>query len=259
MMLLIPAIDLKSGRCVRLRQGDFNAETRYEYAPQDLLRRYGALGAPWLHVVDLDGARDGAGANRALVLALVAERAVKLQVGGGVRSAALIENLLAAGAARVVVGSAAIEEPHAVSGWLERFGSERVCLAFDVRLDAAAVPRVYTRGWTQGTALDLWRAIEPFRAHGLKHVLCTDIDRDGTFAGPNLALYAQATRLFPKLAWQASGGVRNAADLTALAATGVAAAVSGKALLDGHIKPQELQAFLPNASLPASTSATAAS
>jgi phosphoribosylformimino-5-aminoimidazole carboxamide ribotide isomerase len=259
MMLLIPAIDLKDGRCVRLLKGDFNSETRYECAPQDLLRRYRALGAPWLHVVDLDGARDGVGANSALVLALASAGTPKLQVGGGVRSAAVIERLLAAGIERVVVGSAAIEAPQAVGGWLARFGSERVCLAFDVRLDASGVARVHTHGWTRGTALELWEAIEPFRARGLKHVLCTDIDRDGALAGPNLALYAQATRRFPDLAWQASGGVRHSADLTALAATGVAAALSGKALLEGHIEAEELQAFLPNASLPASTSATAAS
>jgi phosphoribosylformimino-5-aminoimidazole carboxamide ribotide isomerase len=258
-MLLIPVIDLKDGRCVRLLKGDFAAETRYECEPQDLLRRYRALGAAWLHVVDLDGARDGVGANGALVLALAAEGTLKLQVGGGVRSAAVIEKLLGAGVARVVVGSAAIEEPQVVCGWLARFGEERVCLAFDVRVEAAAVPRVHTRGWTRDTALELWNAIEPFRARGLKHVLCTDIDRDGALAGPNLALYVEATRRFPELAWQASGGVRDAADLTALAATGVAAALSGKALLEGHIQPEEMQAFLLNASSPASTSATTTS
>jgi phosphoribosylformimino-5-aminoimidazole carboxamide ribotide isomerase len=258
-MLLIPAVDLKGGRCVRLWQGDFSAETPYEHEPTGLLRSYRALGAPWLHVVDLDGARDGAAANRTLVLARVAEHALKLQVGGGVRTAALVGDWLASGVDRVVVGSAAIEEPQAVIGWLERFGSERLCLAFDVRLDAAAVPRVHTRGWTRSTALDLWSALEPFRACGLKHVLCTDIDRDGTLAGPNLALYAEATRLFPEFAWQASGGVRDAADLTALVATGVAAAVSGRALLDGRINLQELHAFWPSASSPVSTSATAPS
>ena len=258
-MLLMPAIDLRDGRCVRLLQGDFNQETRYEFLPQELLRRYSAFGAPWLHVVDLDAARDGALANRDLVLALAAEQALKLQVGGGVRAASVIEDLFAAGVARVVVGSAAIEDPPLVRSWLEHFGSERVCLAFDVRLDARAVPRVQTCGWAQDTALELWRVVEPFLAHGLEHVLCTDIERDGALTGPNVALYEEATRRYPELAWQASGGVRDAADLRALAATGVAAAVSGRALLDGRIKPEELQAFLPSASFPASTSVTAAS
>jgi phosphoribosylformimino-5-aminoimidazole carboxamide ribotide isomerase len=256
-MLLIPAIDLRGGRCVRLRRGDFSAETCYEIEPEELLRRYQAWGAPWLHVVDLDAARDGTLANQALVLALAREHAIKLQVGGGVRSARLIEELLAAGVERVVVGSAAVEAPRAVSAWLKRFGNERVCLAFDVLLDADGTPRVRTRGWTHGSGLDLWAAVAPFIAGGLKHVLCTDIERDGTLAGPNLALYSQAMRRWPGLAWQASGGVRDGADLVALAATGVAAAVSGTALLDERIKLEELQLFLPSASLPVSTSATA--
>ena len=258
-MLLIPAIDLKDGRCVRLFKGDFNEETRYEHDPKELLRRYHALGAPWLHVVDLDGAKHGVMANRASVLALASERALKLQVGGGVRSAETIEDLLAHGVERVVVGSAAVEEPGSVIAWLKRFGAERVCLAFDVRLDSFAVPRVRTQGWRRNTPLDLWRAVRPFLEHGLKHVLCTDIERDGTLTGPNLDLYAQATALMPHLAWLASGGVRDAADLSALVATGVAATVTGKALLEGRIKPEEMKAFLPSASLPISTSATAPS
>jgi phosphoribosylformimino-5-aminoimidazole carboxamide ribotide isomerase len=258
-MLLIPAIDLLDGRCVRLFKGDFDAQTRYEDDPQELLRRYSALGAPWLHVVDLDGARNGAAANRQIVLALACKHALKLQVGGGMRSAEAIADLFAHGVDRVVVGSAAVEEPQSVIGWLERFGSERVCLAFDVSLDARAAPRVRTRGWMHSTTLSLWSAVEPFLARGLKHVLCTDIERDGTLAGPNLALYRQAAGRLPQLAWQASGGVRNAADLVALAGTGVAAAVSGRALLDGRIKPEELQAFLPSASLPVLTCVTGAS
>jgi len=234
-MLLIPAIDLKDGHCVRLFKGDFNAETRYGQDPHALLRRYSALGAPWLHVVDLDGAQDGAMGNRARVLALASDRALKLQVGGGISSSEAIEDLLAQGVARVVIGSAAVEEPRAVIAWLKRFGPERVCLAFDVRLDCFAVPRVRTQGWKKSTPLDLWRAVKPFLAHGLKHVLCTDIERDGALTGPNIALYSQATAHLPHLAWQASGGVRDVADLTALAKTGVAAAISGKALLDGCI------------------------
>jgi len=246
-MLLIPAIDLKDGKCARLFKGDFNAQTRYDYEPKELLRRYSAFGAPWLHVVDLDGAKDGEMANRALILALASERALKLQVGGGVRSTEAIEDLLAHGVDRIVVGSTAIEAPRLVIAWLKRFGCERVCLAFDVLLDSFAVPRVRTRGWKRSTPLDLWRAVKPFLEHGLKHALCTDVERDGTLAGPNLDLYIQATAHLPQLAWQASGGVRDAADLSALAATGVAAASCGKALLEGRINPEELLAFLPSA------------
>ena len=258
-MLLMPAIDLRKGRCVRLFQGDFGAETRYEHEPHELLLRYTGLGASWLHIVDLDGAKDGVLANRSVIVALASQRAVRLQVGGGVRSAAVIDDLLRNGVERVVIGSAAVERPEEVAAWIGRFGVERICLAFDVRIDSEGRPLVRTRGWTEGTTITLWDAIARFPTGSVKHILCTDIERDGALSGPNLDLYKDAIRRFPALAWQASGGVRDAADLTALACSGVAAAVSGKALLEERITPEELQPFLPDASFPASTSATARS
>jgi phosphoribosylformimino-5-aminoimidazole carboxamide ribotide isomerase len=258
-MRLIPAIDLRHGRCVRLYQGDFGAETRYEYEPLDLLARYRNLGASWLHVVDLDGAKDGVLANRSIIIALASQRAVRLQVGGGVRSADAVDDLLRQGVGRVVVGSAAVERPGEVQDWLIRFGTDRICLAFDVRLDGEGTPRVRTRGWTEETAMSLWDAIARFPVQHIKHVLCTDIERDGALSGPNMELYSQAVTRFPNLAWQASGGVRSAADLAALAQIGVAGAVSGKALLEDLITSEELRPFLHDASFPASMSETARS
>jgi len=258
-MLLIPAIDLRQGRCVRLFQGDFGAETRYGHEPHELLLRYRDLGASWLHVVDLDGAKEGVLANRAVIVALASQRAVRLQVGGGVRSTAAIEDLLGNGVERVVIGSVAVERPDEVAAWIEKFGGERICLAFDVKIDSTGQPLVRTRGWTEATAVSLWDAIGRYPAGSVKHVLCTDIERDGALSGPSIDLYREAMRRFPTLAWQASGGVRDAADLKALADCGVAAAVSGKALLEERITPEELRPFLPDASSPASTSATAGS
>jgi phosphoribosylformimino-5-aminoimidazole carboxamide ribotide isomerase len=258
-MILIPAIDLRGGRCVRLFQGDFAAETRYEFQPRDLLARYEELGASWLHVVDLDGARGGTLANRSIVVELAGQSSVKLQVGGGVRSAAVLEDLVAQGVARVVVGSMAVEQPDEVSRWLQRYGAERICLAFDVRLDDAGVPRVRTRGWTEDTAVSLWDAIARFHADGLRHVLCTDIARDGALTGPNVDLYREAVSRFSNLAWQASGGIRDAADLAVLRRSGVAGAVSGKALLEQRMSSEELRPFLQDASSLASMSATAKS
>jgi phosphoribosylformimino-5-aminoimidazole carboxamide ribotide isomerase len=252
-MLLIPAIDLRAGRCVRLYQGQFDTETRYVTEPQELLRRYQTLGAPWVHVVDLDGAQEGVPANGSLIAALARQRAARLQVGGGIRAAYMIEALLNAGVARVVIGSAALERPVEVLGWLQRFGAERLCLAFDVRIDEAGDPRVHTRGWTCNSVLTLWDAIRVFPRDMLRHVLCTDIERDGALTGPNLALYRSAVSRLPHLAWQASGGVRDATDLAALARLGVAAAVSGKALLEERMTQEELRPFLPDASSPVST------
>ena len=246
-MLLIPSIDLRAGRSVRLLQGDFAAETRYELEPHELLSRYRQLGAQWLHVVDLDAARDGTLINRALIHRLAAQRAVRLQVGGGVRDSGAIDELLSQGVARVVIGSAAAQRPAEVAAWLARYGAERICLAFDVRLDAGGEPRVRTHGWREGGALSLWDALGAYADGTVRHVLCTDIERDGALVGPNLALYREALQRFPQILWQASGGIASGADLAALAACGLPAAISGKALLEERISVEELRPFLPNA------------
>ncbi len=256
-MILIPSIDLRNGRCVRLLKGDFDRETRYDLEPHELLQRYRALGASWLHVVDLDGAKDGRLANRSVILRLASQKALNVQVGGGVRSAAVVDDLLRNGIDRVIVGSAAVEQPAEVRGWLERYGAGKIGLAFDIRHDAQGVPRVLTRGWTRESPLSLWEAIDSYLAHGLKHVLCTDADLDGAMQGPAIKLYQEFTQRYPQILLQASGGVRSAADLAALAAIGSAAAISGKAVLEEAIQPSELLPFLPNASSPASTSGTA--
>jgi phosphoribosylformimino-5-aminoimidazole carboxamide ribotide isomerase len=257
-VLLIPAIDLAAGRCVRLRQGDFAQETRYRLTPHELLGRYEALGAGWVHIVDLDGARSGERANQAIIEGLASSSPLRLQVGGGARSQAAVEALLAAGVARVVIGSAAVLRPADVLQWLQRFGSERLCLAFDVRVAPSGEPRVHTHGWAQSGRVSLWDALAPYGAH-LKHVLCTDIARDGMLSSPNLELYSQALARFAHLHWQASGGVSSAADLGALARIGLTSAISGKALLEERMHSQELRPVLPAASFPASTSATAQS
>lgn len=243
-MRLIPAIDLRGGRCVRLLRGDFDAETRYDYEPHELLARYRALGATWLHVVDLDGARDGRLANRDIIVALASQKAVNLQVGGGLRQLAVIDDLLRYGVDRLVIGSAAIEQVEEVRAWFARFGAERLCLALDVRLDPSGTPRIQTRGWTQETRRTLWEIVEAYGDCGLTHVLCTDVERDGALKGPNIDLYAEALRRYPMIAWQASGGVRDARDLAELARIGVAAAISGKALLEQRMTAADLRPYL---------------
>jgi phosphoribosylformimino-5-aminoimidazole carboxamide ribotide isomerase len=246
-MRLIPAIDLQDGRCVRLLQGRFDAQTRYTVTPLELMARYRDFGADWLHVVDLDGARDGERRNFALIAALARQGGLKLQVGGGLRSAAALEQVLDCGAARVVVGSAAVSQPEQVQQWLQHFGGDRVALAFDVRMDADGTPRVATHGWQRQSDLSLWDAVARFPVGTLQHVLCTDVARDGALNGPNLALYEMAVQRHPKIEWQASGGVRDSQDLRALAGAGASAAISGKALLEQLIPIEELQPFLPNA------------
>lgn len=244
-MLLIPAIDLRAGRCVRLLQGRFDAETVYSDDPDQVLADYRSLGARRVHVVDLDGARDGSQGNRAAIARLAAAPGVSLQVGGGIRRRAVADEILALGVGRVVVGSLAASHPQEVTAWIAELGAERVVLAFDVRVDAGGTPRLATHGWRTQTGTSLWHAVDAYIAAGLRHVLCTDVARDGALSGPNIALYAEAVRRFPMVGWQASGGVSSAADLHALADTGVAAVVSGRALLEGRISPEELVPFLP--------------
>lgn len=246
-MQLIPAIDLKDGRCVRLLRGDFANQTSYQAQPLDLVREYRACGADWLHVVDLDRARDGtARGNRELIAQLAGEPGIRLQVGGGLRRRVDVAQALATGAARAVIGSTAVSDPDAVKSWLESFGCERIVLALDVRLDSGT-PCIATHGWQRQSSLALWDAVAGFEDAGLKHVLCTDVGRDGALAGPNVALYGEAIRRFPQIVWQASGGIRDSADLQALAACGAGAAISGKALLENLIPLEELRPFLPNA------------
>jgi len=246
-MRLIPAIDLKAGHCVRLLHGDFSQEKRYAADPAALLAKYGGWGADWLHIVDLDGAKDGSLGNRAIVVRLAEQKAVKLQVGGGLRNTAAVSQMLDLGAARVVIGSAALTQVEQVRAWLEHFGAARITLAFDVRLDESGTPRVATHGWQRQSELSLWSAMENYSGSELTHVLCTDVGRDGAMNGPNIALYREAVRRHPKIQWQASGGIRDARDLHALTETGAAAAVSGKALLEELIPAEDLQPFLPNA------------
>jgi phosphoribosylformimino-5-aminoimidazole carboxamide ribotide isomerase len=246
-MELIPAIDLKDGRCVRLLKGDFAAETVYSNDPSEILQRYRELGARRIHVVDLDGAKDGTQANRDAILRLAADRSVKLQVGGGLRSLSRVQALLDSGVERAVIGSVAINSPDEVITWFKQVDPTRIVLALDVRLDAADVPMLTTHGWQQTSGVVLWNAVERFLRSGLTHVLCTDVARDGALTGPNCELYAEAVRRFPELQWQASGGVATSRDLVALRDCGVAAVISGKALLENKIPSQELRPFLPNA------------
>lgn len=239
-MKIIPAIDLRGGRVVRLKQGDFDAQREFEHDAEALARRYRDAGAEWLHLVDLDGARDGAPAQIDLI-ARIAAAGGRVQAGGGVRRRDDVERLLDAGVARVVVGSVAVLEPDTFAGWLAEFGTQRLCLALDLRRDDGRW-RPAVDAWRGDSDADFATLLDRYAAAGLRHVLSTDIGRDGMGQGPNLALYRELASHWPSLAWIASGGVRDRADVGALAATGVAACVAGSALLDGTLALEEIAA-----------------
>jgi phosphoribosylformimino-5-aminoimidazole carboxamide ribotide isomerase len=242
-MRLIPAIDLRDGRCVRLLYGDFARETRYDVDPVELAVQYRELGARWLHVVDLDGAKQGAPVNLDLIRRMRDAAGVDVQLGGGIRTRASLEQALEV-ASRAVIGSLAVSDPELVASWLTELGADRLTLALDVRLEPDGTPLIATHGWTRASTLTLADAIDRYSGAGLRHVLCTDIGRDGALTGPNFALYDECCERWPEIEFQASGGVRDLADLIALMATGVAGTVSGKALLEGRLTPEEIRPFL---------------
>jgi phosphoribosylformimino-5-aminoimidazole carboxamide ribotide isomerase len=246
-MNVIPAIDIQAGGTVRLLQGRFDAVTEYEIEPEDLAVRYAALGADWIHCVDLDGARRSSTRNGEIIERIAARIPAQLQVGGGIGDGAAIRGLLSAGVGRVVIGSAAVEAPERAEEWLADFGAARIVLALDVtRVGDGPDPLVAYHGWEKTSRVSLWDALERFGAAGLRHVLCTDIARDGAMQGPAVALYSECVRRFPEVEFQASGGVRNHADLVVLRAAGVAAAIVGRALLEGAITDAEVTPFLRN-------------
>jgi phosphoribosylformimino-5-aminoimidazole carboxamide ribotide isomerase len=201
-------------------------------------------------VVDLDGARDGTQGNAALIGRLVQTNLAQLQVGGGLRNLERVQSLLALGVQRAVVGSVAVNSAQEVISWSRSIDPDRLVLAFDVRIEGG-VPWATTHGWVKKSELSLWQLLERYEVAGFKHVLCTDIERDGALTGPNVDLYKKAVARFPNIQWQASGGVASARDLHELRDCGVAAVISGKALLEKKISPEELRPFLRNASSPA--------
>ncbi len=229
-----PAIDVRGGRVVRLQQGDYAIETRYGDDPFALAARYADAGARWLHVVDLDAARAGGYTLGPLLARLKSETGLAVQTGGGVRSAADVEALLAAGADRVVIGSLAVSAPETVAAWIRRHGAERIVVALDTR-EMGGRWCLPLHGWTEASAATLDERLVFYAAQGLRHLLCTDIARDGMLAGPNLELYETVRGLAPGLEVQASGGVRDAGDVMAARASGCGGVVLGRALLEGRV------------------------
>jgi phosphoribosylformimino-5-aminoimidazole carboxamide ribotide isomerase len=232
---VIPALDVRAGRVVRLRQGDYAQQTTYDAEPLAAAQRYAQAGARWLHLVDLDAARTGSYALDALLADIRATTDLAVQTGGGVRRAADIERLLRLGASRVVVGTAAVREPAVAIAWLRTYGPERLTLALDVREDAPGMWCLPVAGWTADSTGTLDDLLARFADAGLRHVLCTDIRRDGMLDGFNLPLYASLAARWPDLAFQASGGVRDVRDIVAARDAGASAAILGRAVLDGRL------------------------
>ena len=234
-MIVIPALDLRDGGVVRLQQGDYDRETRYALSPVEQARAYQDAGAELLHLVDLDAARDGADGNLELVAAIADALSIPVQAGGGVRDEAGLARRLDAGIDRVVLGSLCVRTPDVVVDWMERFGPERIVAGLDVRPtdDGRWIPQA--AGWTEAGNEDLFTLLDRLAGSGLRHLLCTDITRDGMLTGPGQDLYRELSARYGGLAIQASGGIGEPAHLAEVAATGVSGCIVGRALLEGRV------------------------
>jgi phosphoribosylformimino-5-aminoimidazole carboxamide ribotide isomerase len=235
-MLILPAIDITDGTIVRLCRGDFSRITRYPSRPEEAAAACVQAGFPFLHVVDLDGARSGAVVNHRSLKAIASVPGVRLQAGGGVRSRADVESLLELGAERIVLGSLVVERPAAFEELLSEFSPERFVVALDVWHGRIAI-----RGWQEETDRTLESILGGLRAAGIRRILCTDIERDGMMSGPNIGLYRHLLDRFPDLQLIASGGIAIQKDVENLAAAGIPAAVIGRALHEGSIRLEDLQ------------------
>ena len=227
----IPAIDIRGGRCVRLRQGDFGQETVYGDDPVAMARHWQDEGAKRLHVVDLDGARSGERANAEVVERVLQAVGIPVQIGGGVRAVDSARALLDAGADRVIVGTAAVEHPDRLADWLTALGAGRLIVAVD-----AHGTRVASRGWQTTTDLELATFCQQLAKLGVQRVLYTDIARDGVLNGPNIDGTRAIAKILPVLA---SGGVSSAEQLRALAEAGAEGAIVGSALYTGKLRLTE--------------------
>ena len=245
--MIIPALDLIDGNVVRLHQGDYDQKRDYGSDPLPRLQQYEKEGAKLLHLVDLTGAKDPQKRQIALLKTLLAGVSVPVQVGGGIRTEEDVKALLDAGASRVVVGSTAIKDPELVKSWLQRYGGDAIVLALDVRINPQGIKQVAISGWQENSEQTLEQTIEFFRPFGLKHVLCTDISKDGTLSGSNVELYREISQKYPDIAIQASGGIGDLADIAALPASGASGVIVGRALLEDKFTVSEAIACWQNA------------
>jgi phosphoribosylformimino-5-aminoimidazole carboxamide ribotide isomerase len=234
MIELIPAIDIINGQCVRLTKGDYDQKTVYG-SPLDMALEFERIGYRRLHVVDLDGAKSKHIVNSSVLSQISTETNLTVDFGGGIKTDEDIEIAFNHGASMVTIGSIAVTEPERFMGWLEKYGAERIILGADVRNGKISI-----NGWKEDSTEDLLPFLKKYIDAGVNKVLCTEISKDGTLAGPAIDLYKQVMAAYPKLHLIASGGVSSIDDIKALDAAGIPAVVFGKAIYEGKINLQEL-------------------
>lgn len=236
-MIILPAIDIIGGRCVRLSQGDYNQQTQYEATPVDMVKQYVAHGFKRIHVVDLDGAKASSPQNLDTLSELAAVPGAEIEWGGGIKSVEALRAVLDAGAKYAVVGSVAAKQPELFEQWLRMFGHERIVLGADVREGRVAV-----NGWQEEMDVTIDDLVDRFLKYDLSQVICTDISRDGMLQGPATELYVRLQKKYPKVDFTVSGGISSMADIHALKAAHLRRVIVGKAIYEGRITLDELYA-----------------
>jgi phosphoribosylformimino-5-aminoimidazole carboxamide ribotide isomerase len=231
---IIPAIDIIGGKCIRLAEGNFEARKEYGTDAVEMAKCFLLDGARFLHIVDIEGAKEGRIVNWQAIEGLGKLEGLRVQVGGGVRSDSDVEKLLSMGVQRVVIGSLAIRSPEKLKGWAERFSPDKFCIAIDLKNGEIAYS-----GWQRSAPISLKIIIPNLIESGFSSFLSTDIKRDGMMNGPNIEMYNNLVNEFPQVKWLASGGVTSVADLRSLKQTGVAGAIIGKAFYEGILSYKE--------------------
>lgn len=232
MIELIPAIDIIDGRCVRLTKGDYSQMTVYREDPVEQAREFERLGFKRLHVVDLDGAKSKHIVNDRVLRRITEATQLVVDFGGGIKTEEDIEKAFSAGASMVTVGSIAVTEPELFLSWLDKYGAEKLILGADVRNGKISI-----NGWKEDSEEDLLPFLKKYTDSGVQNVLCTEISKDGTLAGPATELYKRIMQAYPTLHLIASGGVSSMEDIRTLEKEGIPAVVFGKAYYEGKITP----------------------
>ncbi|MBR3079093.1 MAG: 1-(5-phosphoribosyl)-5-[Prevotella sp.] len=235
MIELIPAIDIINGQCVRLTKGDYDQKTVYSDSPAKVAAEFEAIGFKRLHVVDLDGAKSKHIVNSQVLRDITTATGLSVDFGGGIKTDEDIETAFECGAQMVTVGSIAVTHPDVFIAWLEKYGPDRLILGADVRNGKISI-----NGWKEDSTEELLPFLRKYVDAGVKNVLCTEISKDGTLAGPAIGLYQQVMKEYPMLHLIASGGVSSIDDITALDVAGIPAVVFGKAIYEGRINLKEL-------------------
>ncbi len=232
---LVPAIDIIDGKCVRLTKGDYTQKTVYRDSPAEVAKEFEDLGFQRLHVVDLDGAKSKHIVNSKVLHEITSATRLVVDFGGGIKTDDDLQQAFDNGASMVTVGSVAVTRPDLMEEWIGRYGAERMILGADVRNG-----RISINGWKEDSEEALLPFLEKYIDMGVKNVLCTEISKDGTLAGPAVDLYSEIMATYPTLHLIASGGVSSLDDIAALERAGIPSVVFGKAIYEGRINMKEL-------------------